>query len=108
MTDIWSSRIRADGVSRATVSPGAPRVVLSVSPTRLLISGFGPSNLVARSWHGGGPLPSQIATRLPSPGRAGDRGSLGRPQGLAAGDERPRGHDGFGGGGVGGSGPPPL
>ena len=33
MTDVWSARIRADGISRATVNPGACRNVLSASPT---------------------------------------------------------------------------
>ena len=33
MTDVWSARIRADGISRATVSPAACRDVPSVLPT---------------------------------------------------------------------------
>src|ERR1700761_325736 len=61
MTDAWSARIRADGISRATVSPGACRDVLSVSPTTPH-SGFQPRNFVPRSWHSGTPLSSQIAT----------------------------------------------
>src|ERR1700740_1958863 len=61
MTDAWSARTRAEGISRATVSPGACRDVLSVSP-HTPHSGFRPRNFVPRSWHGGTPLSSQIAT----------------------------------------------
>src|ERR1700761_6600417 len=84
MTDAWSARTRADGISRATVSSGACRDVLSVSPTTPH-SGFQPRNFVPRSWHSGTPLSSQIAT--------GPYGGPGSRYGITMDRSRPCAHE---------------